>query len=90
MSRESVFRNRQVALLAAVLVLTAAILLLVPPPPAAAFICEGAYSYTVLYYSNSTYTTEVGECTYACDTTPRCTGTMTAWSRTFKSGCCDD
>lgn len=90
MSRELVFCNRQVTLLAAVFVLTAAMLLLVPPPPAAAFVCEGEFSYITLYYSNSTYTTEVGDCGHSCDSPPVCTGEMTAYSRTLKTGCCND
>lgn len=53
--------------------------------PAAAVCC--GFQRTNTYYSSSSHTTEVGQCTTYCDTTVSCWGTVTSFT-TATATCC--
>ncbi len=90
MSRLPAFLSRRTRLFALILGLVAAVFFLVPPPHADAYICADGYTiYTFIYYSNSSHTTEVGECFESCSGPEQCSGQKTAYYVMVQSGCCD-
>jgi hypothetical protein len=75
------FRLSLLAVLLAVLSAT-----LAAPQPSALAVCPDAA--TDYYYSDATFTTQVGECHHACCQLWTCTGTVTFYGRTVSRHSC--
>jgi hypothetical protein len=79
---KNVLRNRLSLLVALLAVLTVA---LAGPQPSAMAVCPDFGN--VRYYSDATYTTQVGFCSHACCKTWTCTGTLTNYSIATMRSC---
>ena len=76
-------RNRLTLLVALLAVFTVA--LVGPHQPSAMAVCPDFG--TVRYYSDATYTVQVGSCYHACCKTWTCTGTLTNYSIATMRAC---
>jgi predicted acyl esterase len=75
--------SNRLSLLAGLLALLTAAL--AAPQPAARAVCPDAG--TVRYYSDATYTVQVGSCSHACCKTWTCTGQLTQYSIAHMVSC---
>jgi hypothetical protein len=57
------------------------------PAPRASAVGLCGYSYAYEYFSNSTYTVQVGECMETCQGEYQCTGEKTSYSKYVQGRC---